>query len=49
MATVEELERRIEWLEEQMRHVLPQKVDAAAYGASLVHEDVREIKRTLAG
>ena len=41
MATFEELERRVEQLEEQLRHVLP------AYGVSLVHEDTRVIRETL--
>lgn len=45
MATIEELERRVEQLEEQLRHVLPAKIDAVAYGISLVHEDTRAIRR----
>lgn len=52
MATMEELERRVEQLEEQVRHVLPAKIDAVAYGLSLVHEDLRafrdETRTTLA-
>ena len=45
MATLEELERRVEQLEEQLRRELPNKVDAVAYGLSLVHEDTRAICR----
>jgi hypothetical protein len=41
MATMEELERRVEQLEEQFRHAFPAKIDAVAYGVSLVHEDLR--------
>lgn len=38
------LEARVADLEQQMRHVLPQKIDAVAYGLSLMHEDVRAIR-----
>jgi hypothetical protein len=31
-----------------VRHVLPQKIDAVAYGLSVMHHDVREIRRTVA-
>jgi hypothetical protein len=41
MATMEELERRVEQLEEQFRHAFPAKIDAVAYGLSLMHEDLR--------
>lgn len=49
MATLEELEHRVGQLEEQVRHTLPTKIDAVAYGLSLVHEDVRAIRETLDG
>jgi hypothetical protein len=32
-----------------MRHILPFKIDALAYGLSLVHEDVRAIRETVEG
>ena len=32
-------------LETTVRHVLPQKIDSVAYGLSLMHHDVREIRR----
>jgi hypothetical protein len=35
-------------LETTVRHVLPQKIDAVAYGLSILHHDVREIRRTVA-
>jgi len=41
MATLEELERRVEQLGEQFRRTFPAKIDAVAYGLSLVHEDLR--------
>ena len=46
MATIEELERRVEQLEEHVRHTLPAKIDAVACGLSLVHEDTRAIRQT---
>jgi hypothetical protein len=49
MATLEELERRVEQLEEQVRHQFPAKLDAVAYGVSLVHADTQAIRETLAG
>jgi len=49
MATLEELERRVEQLEEQVRRQFPAKIDAVAYGVSLVHADTRAIRETLAG
>ena len=47
MATLEELERRVEQLEEQLRRELPTKVDAVAYGVSLVHADTQAIREAL--
>jgi hypothetical protein len=38
------LEQRVADLEQQVRHVLPAKIDAVAYGVSLVHEDVRALR-----
>ena len=32
-----------------MRRVLPAKIDAVSYAVSLVHEDTRAIRDTLAG
>jgi hypothetical protein len=43
------LEARVSELELQMRHILPSKIDALAYGLSLVHEDVRAIRETVEG
>lgn len=40
------LEARVAELEQQMRHMLPAKVDAVAYGVSILHEDVRVIRET---
>jgi len=45
MASVEDLERRVEQLEEQVRHTLPPSGAAVGYGLGLVHEDVRTIKQ----
>jgi hypothetical protein len=42
------LEARVAELEHQMRHMLPAKTDAVAYGVSLLHEDVRAIRETQA-
>ncbi len=39
-------EARVAELEQQMRHILPAKIDARSYGVSLVHEDVRAIRAT---
>ncbi len=47
MATIEELERRIVLLEQQVNQVLPNKVDAVAYGLSLVHADTQAIRGEL--
>ena len=38
------LEARVAELEQQMRHILPAKVDAVSYGVSLVHEDLRAFR-----
>jgi Flp pilus assembly protein TadB len=43
-ADYEALEARVADLEQQIRHVLPAKIDAVAYGLSLMHEDVRAIR-----
>ena len=42
------LEARVAELEQQMRHMLPAKVDAVAYGVSILHEDVRAVRETQA-
>jgi len=42
----EELDRRLHAVEEFQHHILPGKVDAVAYGLSLVHADVRAIRKT---
>jgi uncharacterized protein YbjQ (UPF0145 family) len=49
MASVEDLERRVDEIERQLRHVLPAKIDAVAYGVSLLHEDVRAIRAIVGG
>jgi hypothetical protein len=38
------LEARVAELEQQMRHILPAKIDAVSCGVSLVHEDVRYLR-----
>lgn len=38
------LEARVAELEQQMRHILPAKIDAVSYGISLVHEDTRYLR-----
>jgi hypothetical protein len=38
------LEARVAELEQQMRHMLPAKVDAVSYAVSLVHEDTRYLR-----
>jgi hypothetical protein len=38
------LEARVAELEQQVRHMLPAKVDAVSYGVSLVHEDTRYLR-----
>jgi uncharacterized coiled-coil protein SlyX len=35
------LEARVAELEQQMRHILPQKIDAVSFGLSVLHNDVR--------
>ncbi len=47
MGTIEELERRVDQLEEQVEHELPAKIDAVAYLLSVVHEETRAIRQTL--
>jgi hypothetical protein len=49
MASLEELERRIEQLEEQVERALPAKIDAVAYLLSVVHEETRAIRQILDG
>jgi hypothetical protein len=49
MSSLEELERRIEQLEEQVEHALPAKIDAVAYLLSVVHEETRAIRQILDG
>jgi hypothetical protein len=49
MGTIEELERRVEQLEDQVEHALPAKIDAVAYLLSVVHEETRAIRQTLDG
>ena len=49
MSTLEELERRVEQLEDQVEHALPAKIDAVAYLLSVVHEETRAIRQTLDG
>ena len=43
-ADYEALEHRVAELEQQIRHVLPAKIDAVAYGLSLMHADLRAIR-----
>jgi chromosome segregation ATPase len=38
------LEARVAELEQQMRHMLPAKVDAVSYAVSLVHGDTRYLR-----
>jgi hypothetical protein len=38
------LEARVAELEQQLRHILPAKIDAVSYGLSLVHEDTRYLR-----
>jgi hypothetical protein len=47
MGTIDELERRVEQLEDQVEHALPAKIDAVAYLLSVVHEETRAIRQTL--
>jgi CCR4-NOT transcriptional regulation complex NOT5 subunit len=47
MGTIEDLERRIEQLEEQVARALPAKIDAVAYLLSVVHEESRATRQTL--
>jgi hypothetical protein len=41
------LESRVAELERQLRHILPGKIDAVAYGVSLMHEDTQAIRGIL--
>lgn len=43
------LEARVHELEQQLRHMLPAKVDAVAYGLSLVHADTQAMREQLDG
>ena len=38
------LEARVAVLEQQMRHILPAKIDAMNFGISVLHEDVRALR-----
>jgi hypothetical protein len=38
------LEARVAELEQQLRYMLPARIDAVAYGLSIVHEDLREFR-----
>jgi outer membrane murein-binding lipoprotein Lpp len=38
------LEARVAELEQQMRHILPAKIDALNFGISVLHEDVRALR-----
>jgi hypothetical protein len=49
MSTLEDLERRVEQLEEQVERALPAKIDAVAYLLSVVHEETRAIREMLDG
>ncbi|HEX3388653.1 MAG TPA: hypothetical protein VHT94_06420 [Streptosporangiaceae bacterium] len=49
MVTVEELEHRVEQLEEQVERALPAKIDAVAYLLSVVHEQTRAVRDILDG
>lgn len=41
------LEARVAELERQMRHILPNKIDAVAYGLSVLHDDVRAFREEM--
>jgi hypothetical protein len=38
------LEARVADLEQQMRHILPAKIDAMNFGISILHEDQRALR-----
>jgi hypothetical protein len=40
------LEARVAELEQQLRHMLPAKIDAVSYGLGLVHADTQHIRET---
>jgi hypothetical protein len=37
------LEARVAELEQQIRHILPAKIDAVSFGLNIVHEDLRAL------
>lgn len=41
-ADYEALEARVADLEQQVRHILPPKIDAVSYGVSILHAEMRE-------
>lgn len=49
MVTLEELEHRVDQLEEQVERALPAKIDAVAYLLSVVHEESRAVREILNG
>jgi hypothetical protein len=49
MVTLEELEHRVDQLEEQVERALPAKIDAVAYLLSVVHEESRAVRDILDG
>lgn len=49
MVTLEELEHRVDQLEEQVERALPAKIDAVAYLLSVVHEETRAVREILDG
>jgi hypothetical protein len=49
MVTLEELELRVDQLEEQVERGLPAKIDAVAYLLSVVHEETRAVREILDG
>jgi hypothetical protein len=49
MGTLDELELRVDQLEEQVERGLPAKIDAVAYLLSVVHEETLAIRQTLDG
>jgi hypothetical protein len=49
MVTLEELEHRVDQLDEQVERALPAKIDAVAYLLSVVHEETRAVREILDG
>ncbi len=43
------LEVRVAELEQQIRHILPAKIDAMNFGISVLHEDVRALREETEG